>query len=163
MQRAHFFERRHRWRLKWRHVWSIYWPPNGQWIKCVPSALNPCLHSHVRRLDVNGWIKLRWKCNVEVKIECVMWNEQINGLTTNYSLAPLFKQKQMQTLEAQEIESSSKIDLKDVLCQMSIKDAYTFRALVSFKFSKEGCISLVIGGRPSCVTCKHDWSDCDPL
>jgi hypothetical protein len=54
------------------------------------------------------------KMQVEVKIKCVMWNEQINGLIINHSRAPLPKQEQMQALDAKEMESSSKIDLKDV-------------------------------------------------
>jgi hypothetical protein len=51
-----------------------------------------------------------------------MRNKRINGLTTNHSLAPLFKQEQMQALDVDEMESSSKIDLKDVLWWKSIKD-----------------------------------------
>jgi hypothetical protein len=39
---------------------------------------NLCSHSHMRRLDVEGLIKSRQKCNVEVKIECVMRDEQID-------------------------------------------------------------------------------------
>jgi hypothetical protein len=38
------------------------------------------------------------------------------------------------------MESSSKINLRDVLWWMSIKDVYRFRALVTAKFSKERCI-----------------------
>jgi len=47
------------------------------------------------------------------------------------------------------MESSSKIDLKDVLRWMSIKDAFKPRGLVIAKLSKEGCISLVARGRLS--------------
>jgi len=43
--------------------------------------------------------------------------------------------------DAEEMESSSKLDLK---------------ALVIVRFSKEGCISLVAGRRPFHVACKHD-------
>jgi hypothetical protein len=43
-----------------------------------------------------------------------MRNEQIDGLAINHSPTPLPKQKQMRALEAKEMESSSKIDLKDV-------------------------------------------------
>jgi hypothetical protein len=44
------------------------------------------------------------------------------------------------------MELSSKIDLKDVLWWMSIKNVYRLGALVIARFSKEGCISLVEGG-----------------
>ncbi len=100
----------------------IHWPPNRQQFKCVPNVSNRCPHSHVRRLNAKGWIKSEWKHNVEVKVKCVMWNEWIYGLTTNHNLAPLPKQGWMWTLDAEEMESSSKIDLKDVLWWMSIKD-----------------------------------------
>jgi hypothetical protein len=43
-----------------------------------------------------------------------MWNKQINGLTINHSLAPLFEKKSMCALDIEEMESSSKMDLKDV-------------------------------------------------
>jgi hypothetical protein len=43
-----------------------------------------------------------------------MQNEQIDDLAINHSLAPLPKQKQIQVLDVEEMESSSKIDLKDV-------------------------------------------------
>jgi len=52
--------------------------------------------------------------NTKVKVECVMGNEQINGLKINHNLAPLLKQEQMWVLNAKELESSSKTDLKDV-------------------------------------------------
>ncbi len=54
---------------------AICWPPNKQRIKCVPNTSNPCPHSHVKKLNAEGWIKLRQKHNVEVKIKCAMWNE----------------------------------------------------------------------------------------
>jgi hypothetical protein len=44
-------------------------------------------------------------------------------------------------LEVEEMESSSKIDLRDVLWWMSIKDAYRLGVLVTTKFSKEGAFS----------------------
>jgi hypothetical protein len=44
-----------------------------------------------------------------------MQNELIDGLTTNHSLASLLEQEQMQALKTKEMESSSKMDLKDVL------------------------------------------------
>jgi hypothetical protein len=40
------------------------------------------------------------------------------------------------------MESSSKIDLRDVSWWMSIKNAYRFGVLLTVKFSKEKCISL---------------------
>jgi hypothetical protein len=79
-------------------------------------ASNLCPHSHMRRLNAKGWIKLRWKCNLEMKVECVMQNEQIDGLTTNNNLAPLLKQEWMWTMNVEKIQSFSKIDLKDVSC-----------------------------------------------
>jgi hypothetical protein len=39
----------------------------------------------------------------------------IDGLTINHNLAPLPKQEQTRALDVKEMESSSKIDLKDVL------------------------------------------------
>jgi hypothetical protein len=48
----------------------------------------------------------------------------------------------MQVLDFKEMESSSKIDLKDVSWWMSIKDACRLKALVTAKLSKERCISL---------------------
>jgi hypothetical protein len=44
-----------------------------------------------------------------------MQNERIDGLAINHSLASLPKQEQMRVLDAEEMESSSKIDLKHVL------------------------------------------------
>jgi hypothetical protein len=62
----------------------------------------------------------------------------------------------MQDLDAKKMESSSKIDLKNVSWWMSIKNIYKPRALITAKFSKEGCISLVVGRKPSSVARKHD-------
>jgi len=62
----------------------------------------------------------------------------------------------MWVLEAKEMESSSKIDLRDVLWWMSIKDACRLGALVITKFSKAGCISLAARRRSFHVACKHD-------
>jgi hypothetical protein len=101
-------------------------------------------------------IKQKQKHNVEVKIECVMWNEWIDGLTINHSFTPLLKKKRMWVLNAKEMESSSKINLKDVLWCMSIKNACRLGALVTTKLSKEGCITLVMEGRLSWVTWKHE-------
>jgi len=54
------------------------------------------------------------------------------------------------------MESSSKIDLKDMLWWMSIKKSYKFRAPIITKISKERYISLVVRGKPFHATCKHD-------
>jgi hypothetical protein len=62
----------------------------------------------------------------------------------------------MQVLNVEEMESSSKIDLKDVLWWMSIKDACRLGAPITTKLSKEWCISLVVGRRPFHAACKHD-------
>jgi hypothetical protein len=62
----------------------------------------------------------------------------------------------MGALNAKEMESSSKIDLRDVSWWKSIKDAYKHGVSVIAKVSKEGCISLAIGGRPFCAAHKHD-------
>jgi hypothetical protein len=129
---------------------------NGQHVRYVLNAFNPCPHSHVKRLDVEGWIKLRWKHNVEVKIKCPMQNERIDDLSINHFLVPLHKQEQMSILNAKEMESSSKIDLNHVLWRMSIKDAYIFRVLVTTKLSKERCIYLIMGGRLFWVAQRHD-------
>jgi len=85
-----------------------------------------------------------------------MRNKWIDGLITTHSLAPLFKQERMWVLDAKEMESSSKIDLRDVSWWMSIKDVCRLWAVVIAKLSKEGCISLIVGKRPSCTTRKHD-------
>jgi hypothetical protein len=66
----------------------------------VPNASSSCPHSHVSKLDVKGRIKPRRKCNVKVKVKCVMRNKRIDGLTTNHSHAPLPKQEQMWVLDA---------------------------------------------------------------
>jgi hypothetical protein len=50
----------------------------------------------------------------------------------------------MQALEVEEMESSSKIDLRDVSWWMSIKNTYRPRVLITIKFSKERNISLVV-------------------
>jgi hypothetical protein len=67
--------------------------------------------------------------NIEVKVECAIQNEQIDGLTSNHSLTPLPKQERMGALDAKEMESSSKIDIKDVSWWMSTK--YTCSLVVS--------------------------------
>jgi hypothetical protein len=142
---------------------AIHWPSNGQQTKRVPYASNPCPHSHMKRLNVEGRIKLKRKCNVEVKAECVMWKTQIYGLVTNHSPTPVPKQKQMRVLNVKEMESSSNINLRAVSWWMSIKNACKCGALLTTRLSKEGCISLITKGRTSHTTCKHDWSKCGPL
>jgi hypothetical protein len=58
----------------------------------------------------------------------------------------------MLVLDVKEMESSSKIHIRDVSRWMSIKDAYRLGASITVRLSKEGCISLVIRGRPSHIT-----------
>jgi hypothetical protein len=57
--------------------------------------------------------QIETKISARMKVKCVMWNEQIDGLTINHSLDPLPKQKRMQALDAKEMESFSKINLKN--------------------------------------------------
>jgi len=123
---------------------------------------NPCPHSHVKRLNVKSWIKPRWKCNVKAKVDCAMRNKWIDGLAINHSLAPLPKQEQMWALDAKEMESSSKINLKDVSWWLSIKKTCRPRVSITTRLSKEGCISLTAKVRPFNVTHKDDWSKCGP-
>jgi hypothetical protein len=62
----------------------------------------------------------------------------------------------MQILDVEEMESSSKIDLRDVSWWMSIRNACRFKARITTKFSKERCISLVARKKPCHVAHKHD-------
>jgi hypothetical protein len=62
----------------------------------------------------------------------------------------------MWVLDVEEMESSSKIDIRDVWWWMSIKDAYRPRVLVIAKISKQGCIFLIEGKKTFCTTRKHD-------
>jgi len=62
----------------------------------------------------------------------------------------------MQAVDVEEMESSSKINLRDVSWWMSIKYACRLGGPIITKLSKEGCISLATRKRPSCITCKHD-------
>jgi hypothetical protein len=62
----------------------------------------------------------------------------------------------MSVSDVKEMESSSKIDLKDVSWWKSIKDVYKHGVPVIAKFSKEGCISLIVRKKPSCVAHNHD-------
>jgi hypothetical protein len=59
-------------------------------------------------------------------------------------------------MDAEEMESSSKIDLRDVSWWKSIKYACRLGALVIVRLSKKRCISLVSKGRPFRVACKYD-------
>jgi len=61
----------------------------------------------------------------------------------------------MQVLDAELMESSSKIDLRDVSWWKPIKDAYRPKVLIIAKFSKKMCISLVARGRPFCAPRKQ--------
>jgi hypothetical protein len=49
----------------------------------------------------------------------------------------------MWALDDEEMESFSKIDLRDVLWWKSIKDACKLGAPITTRFSKERCISLI--------------------
>jgi hypothetical protein len=62
----------------------------------------------------------------------------------------------MGALDVEEMESSSNIDLKDVLWWMSIDNACRLEVLVTARFSKKGCISLAARGRLFHATRKHD-------
>jgi hypothetical protein len=62
----------------------------------------------------------------------------------------------MWVLNAKEMESSFKINLKDVLWCMSIKNAYRLGALITIKLSKERCVTLVTEGRLSWGAWKHE-------
>jgi len=84
-------------------------------------------HEKIRRQRLN---QTKTKCNDKMNVKCAMWNEWINGLTTNHSHAPLPEQKQMWIIDAKEIESSFKIDLKHVSLWKSIKNAYRLKVFV---------------------------------
>jgi hypothetical protein len=57
----------------------------------------------------------------------------------------------MQALDAEEMNSSFKIDLRDVSWWMFIKDVYRLGLTIIVRFSKEGCISLVTGDNNNSV------------
>jgi hypothetical protein len=95
----------------------------------------------MRRLNVKGWIKPKQKCNTEVKVECAMWNKQIDGLITNHNAAPLPGQEWKQVLDVKEMESSSNMYLKDVSWWKSIKDACKPKVSITVKLSKKGAFS----------------------
>jgi hypothetical protein len=112
--------------------------------------------------------KIRCQGLNQTKTKTQHWNEskmcdakQINKWpTTNHSPTPLPKQEWMWILNVKEMESSSKIDLKDVSWWKSIKDTYRLRVSITTRLSKERCISLATRGRPSHIAHKHDWSKC---
>jgi hypothetical protein len=85
-----------------------------------------------------------------------MQNKWINDLVTNHSPAPLPEQEQMWALNDRDMESSSKINLRDVLWKMSIKNVCQLGVLVTTRLSKKKCISLIAGGRSFHIACKHD-------
>jgi predicted transcriptional regulator len=91
-----------------------------------------------------------------MNVKSAMRNEWIDGLVANHSHAPLLEQKQMRALNAKEIESFSKIDLKDVSWWKSIKNAFRPKALVITRLSKKRCISLVTKGRSFHIANKQD-------
>jgi len=62
----------------------------------------------------------------------------------------------MWALDVEEMETFSTIDPKDVLWWKSIKDVYRLGVSIIAKLSKEGCISLVVRGRPFHIAHKHD-------
>jgi hypothetical protein len=62
----------------------------------------------------------------------------------------------MWALDVEEMEPSSKINLRDVSWWMSTKDACKHKAPITTNFSKEGCISLTKIKRSSYVTHKHE-------
>jgi len=80
-----------------------------------------------------------------------------NDLTISHKCTPLLEQEQMRALEAKEMESSSKINLKDVSWWMSIKDVYRPGALVTTKLSKEKCTFLTTRGRLSQIAWRQNW------
>jgi hypothetical protein len=57
----------------------------------------------------------------------------------------LLEQEGMQVLNAKEMESFSKIDLRDVSWWKSIKDVCRPKVVLTTIYLKEGCISLVTG------------------
>jgi hypothetical protein len=59
-------------------------------------------------------------------------------------------------VDVEEMESSSKINLKDVSWWMFIKDACRLGVPIIIKLSNEGCISVVAGGKSFHTSCKHD-------
>jgi hypothetical protein len=69
----------------------------------------------VRRLNAKAESNRDKNAMLKVKVKCVMWNKQIDGLAINHSPTPLLEKKRIRVVNAKEMESSSKINLKDVL------------------------------------------------
>jgi hypothetical protein len=63
----------------------------------------------------------------------MMRNEWIDGLASNHSPAPFLERKRMWVLDVEEIESSFKIDLKDVSWWKSIKNACKLGASINVR------------------------------
>jgi hypothetical protein len=59
-------------------------------------------------------------------------------------------------MDVEEMQSSSKMYLRDVLWWKSIKDACRFGVLVIAIYLKKRCIFLTTRGRPFHVVRKHD-------
>ncbi len=109
------------------------WPLYGQRVRCVPYAFNQCPHSHMKRLYVEGWIKPKQKCIIEVEVECAMQNKHIDGLTINHNPTPLPEQERMQVLKVK----------KWIIFQNRLG------TLLIIKLSRQGCIFIVMGGKLS--------------
>jgi hypothetical protein len=62
----------------------------------------------------------------------------------------------MRSLDVENFESSSKINLRDVLWWMSIKDACRLGVSIIARLSKERCIALTAGRGPFHVAHTHD-------
>jgi hypothetical protein len=82
-------------------------------------------------------------------------DEWINGLTFNHNIAPLLEQEQMWALKVMEMESSLKINLKDVSWR-SIKKAYKLGVPIIAKLFFFLSTSLAIKRRLFWVAQKHD-------
>jgi hypothetical protein len=134
---------------------AIRWPLNRQGVRCMPDASNPCPHSHVKRLNVEGWIKPRQKCNVEVKVKCVMWNEWIDGLAINHRPTPL-----AWTI----MNVGSRCWRNGIILQnrlkggvvMDVHQRCRLGVLITPKLSKERCIFQATKGRLFQIARRHD-------
>jgi hypothetical protein len=82
-----------------------------------------------------------------------MQNKWIDGLATDHSLVPLFEHERMGALDVEEMESSSKIDLRDVSWWMSIKDACRLEVSIILKKRMH---FFSYKKRPFCSTHKDD-------
>jgi hypothetical protein len=61
------------------------------------------------------------------------------------------------------MKSSSKINLRDVLWWMSIRDAYRLEVPITTRLSKKWCISLTARGKSSCPTCSMTKTSLNPF